>query len=145
MLRARPRWAAGQGVCVLRHTASPHRPALCAQPPNPRPLQCTASPCRPCAQVGNEVRGNNTAEGADGKSQASAFVFPYPFTTGAQLYFTVTVVVGGTRSEASLVFGPIVVGEWRLQWWCVTGRCARWCNTAAVQACASTVPSHIRA
>ena len=64
-----------------------------------------------CLQVGSEVRGNNTADGADGKQASSAFAFPYPYTTGAQLYFTVAVVVGTTRSNASLVYGPVVVGE----------------------------------
>ena len=55
------------------------------------------------------MRGNNTDETADGKS--TAFVFPYNFTAAAELYFTVTVVVGGTRSPPSNVKGPIVVGE----------------------------------
>lgn len=58
------------------------------------------------------MRGNNTADGADGKAEASAFVFPYPFTAGAELYFRVTVVVGGTRSPASEKWGPVVVGEY---------------------------------
>ncbi|PRW20918.1 fibronectin type III domain-containing [Chlorella sorokiniana] len=62
------------------------------------------------SKVGSEVRGNNTADGADGKQASSAFAFPYPYTTGAQLYFTVAVVVGTTRSNASLVYGPVVVG-----------------------------------
>lgn len=57
------------------------------------------------------MRGNNTADGADGKAAASAYVFHYPFTTGAQLYFRVTVVVGGTRSDPSEKWGPVVVGE----------------------------------
>ncbi|PRW20837.1 Ig-like domain repeat [Chlorella sorokiniana] len=61
-------------------------------------------------KVGTEVRGNNTATGADGKAAGTAFVFPYPWTTGSQLWFKVTVVVGGTRSPSSGTYGPIVVG-----------------------------------
>ena len=104
------------GVCVLPLTACPADLAPFAhhQGPGPHQLQMHSTAATPpCVQVGNEVRGNNTADGADG-TDGKAFVFPYPFTTGAQLYFTVTVVVGGTRSGASLVYGPIVVGEWRL-------------------------------
>ncbi len=62
-------------------------------------------------QFGEEVRGNNSRSGADGLSFATAFVFPYPFTAAAKLWFKVTVVVGGTRSPASGLYGPIVVGE----------------------------------
>ena len=68
-------------------------------------------PPSPPPQFGEEVRGNNTRAGADGKAQATAFVFPYPYTTAAKLWFKVTVVVGGTRSPASATYGPIIVGE----------------------------------
>ena len=61
-------------------------------------------------QFGEEVRGNNTASNADGKTPASAFVFPYPYTGAAKLWFTVTVVVGGTRSSASPIYGPVIMG-----------------------------------
>lgn len=103
------RWA-GCVCCSTQHarTDLPVVPAV----PNPHQLQCTGSRCPPCEQVGNEVRGNNTAEGADGKSQASAFVFPYPYTTAAKLWFKVTVVTGGTRSPASQLFNlGVVVGK----------------------------------
>ena len=56
------------------------------------------------------MRGNNTAAGADGKTPATAFVFPYPYTGPAKLWFKVTVVVGGTRSSASDIYGPIIMG-----------------------------------
>ena len=56
------------------------------------------------------MRGNNSRSGADGKANASAFVFPYPYTAAAKLWFRVTVVVGGTRSGQSDLYGPIVVG-----------------------------------
>ncbi|PRW20946.1 fibronectin type III domain-containing [Chlorella sorokiniana] len=59
---------------------------------------------------GEKVRGNNSRTGADGKSNSSAFAFPYPYTAAAKLWFKVTVVVGGTRSAASAIYGPIVVG-----------------------------------
>lgn len=54
-------------------------------------------------QVGSEVRGNNSRSGADGKSQDKAFVFRYPYASAAELWFKVTVVVGTTRSDASMV------------------------------------------
>lgn len=59
------------------------------------------------------MRGNNTAAGADGKTPATAFVFPYPYTGPAKLWFKVTVVVGGTRSSASDIYGPIIMGALR--------------------------------
>ena len=58
------------------------------------------------------MRGNNTRSGADGKTQATAFVFPYPYTAAAKLWFKVTVVVGGTRSAASATRGPVIMGAW---------------------------------
>lgn len=57
------------------------------------------------------MRGSNTASGANGLSLATAFAFPYPSTAAAKLWFTVTVVVGGTRSPASPIYGPIIMGE----------------------------------
>lgn len=63
------------------------------------------------------MRGNNTADGADGKAADTAFVFPYPYTSAAQLYFTVSVVVGNTRSNASAVSSAVVVGECTGQGW----------------------------
>lgn len=71
------------------------------QPPSARPHRL---------QVGSEVRGNNSAAGADGKTADTAFAFPYPYTSAAQLYFTVSVVVGTTRSNASALSDAVVVG-----------------------------------
>ena len=90
----------------------------------------------PCPQFGEEVRGSNTATGADGLSLATAFAFPYPYTTAAKLWFKVTVVVGGTRSDASPIYGPIIMGALMhahvvaLLWCMVAG--AGMCSCAAV-------------
>ena len=62
-------------------------------------------------QFGEEVKGSNTDPNADGLTQATAFAFPYPATAAAKLWFKVTVVVGGTRSDASGIYGPIIMGE----------------------------------
>ena len=67
----------------------------------------------PCPQFGEEVRGSNTANGANGLSLATAFAFNYPYTAAAKLWFKVTVVVGGTRSDASPIYGPIIMGALR--------------------------------
>ena len=78
-------------------------------PPGSVPSRVYPPPCPP-TQFGEEVRGNNTRSGADGKAQATAFVFPSPYTTAAKLWFKVTVVVGGTRSAASEAKGPVIMG-----------------------------------
>ena len=65
----------------------------------------------PCSQFGEEVKGSNTDPNADGKTPATAFVFDYPYTSAAKLWFKVTVVVGGTRSDASGIYGPVIMGE----------------------------------
>ena len=75
-----------------------------------RNAQAPACPFGAITQVGSEVRGNNTAAGADGKERA--FVFRYPYTSAAELWFKVTVVVGSTRSDASVITTrSAVVGE----------------------------------
>lgn len=118
MPRAPPRWA---GHCVRWHN-----PAACAfvcaptlahcpaHHPSIPPQHTTPALCplaHPCVQVGSEVRGNNTAADADGTA-AKPFVFPYPYTSAATLWFKVTVVVGTTRSDASeLSSAGVVVGE----------------------------------
>ena len=69
------------------------------------------------------MRGNNTASNADGKSEVSAFVFPYPYTAAAKLWFKVTAVMGGTRSDASELSSLGVV----------VGKCAApWCGAKAL-------------
>ena len=94
--------------------------------------------------MGSEVRGNNTADGADGKTVETAFAFAYPYTAAAELYFTVSVVVGNTRSNASAVSTAVVVGECagggpQLGWAVQHMRTARAAGSSAHQA---SVPYH---
>lgn len=114
MRRATPRWGwkgPGQAAC---QPAGRSRGAGCA--PSPLLPFATAHPSpalspTPCLQFGEEVKGSNTDPSADGKTPATAFVFAYPYTTAAKLWFKVTVVVGGTRSDASGIYGPVIMGE----------------------------------
>ena len=68
------------------------------------------------------MKGSNTASGADGTTPDTAFVFAYPYTAAAKLWFKITVVVGGTRSGASDIYGPVIMGACRR---CV-GCCCSW-------------------
>ena len=77
------------------------------------------------------MRGSNTAAGANGLSLATAFAFPYPYTAAAKLWFKITVVVGGTRSDASPIYGPVIMGALRPgHVGCMCGRTClrRWCG-----------------
>lgn len=84
------------------------------------------------------MRGSNTASGADGKAPDTAFAFAYPYPGPAKLWFRVTVVSGGTRSDASEVYGPVVMGALRGGAACAPPAARLWCwrTSASCTPCA---------
>ena len=65
------------------------------------------------AKIGNEVRVNNSATGADGTAAGGAYSFAVPYKQPQRLAVEITADAGATRSEPSERWPLETVGELR--------------------------------